>query len=81
MSVLAACRRPAALSRDSSSLSLGSQMWLMSWQHLYIYFSFSWVGFSTEGSEYVCPKGAESGRSLQSGGGRCRVVLSDPCDS
>lgn len=37
---------------------------------------------SSEGSECVCPEGAERGTSsLQSSAGRQRVVLSDPCDS
>lgn len=37
---------------------------------------------SAEGSQCVCPEGAERGTlSLQSSGGRQRVVLSVPCDS
>lgn len=36
----------------------------------------------SEGSECVCPEGAERGTlSLQSSAGRQRLVLSDPCDS
>lgn len=41
LSVCAACKGPATRCRDPSSLSLGPQVWLMSWEHLYIYFSFS----------------------------------------
>lgn len=51
----------------------------MSWEHLCIYLSLSWVGLCPLKARSVfCPEGVERGTwSLQSHGGRQRVVLSD----
>lgn len=41
---LCSLHKAGNLHRDSHSLSLGPELWLMSWEHLCIYLSLSWVG-------------------------------------
>lgn len=77
---LCSLEKAVNLRRDSPSPSLGPELWLVSREHLCIYFVIQLGGsLSAEGSGCVCPEGAECGTvSLQSTGGRQRVVLSDP---
>lgn len=72
---LCSLEKAVNLCRDSPSLSLGPELWLVSREHLCIYSVIQLGGsLSAEGSECVCPEGAECGTvSLQSSGGRWEV--------